>query len=186
MKVLLTSRVLLYHASEFREQTMQLAGLSDKQSAGLFCAMTRLIEQDEKNRLLDIKPDYERFPAERWSKPPTRLFEHHLFTLLNGNPQSIILTAPVLSDQERCIDLPELYRLLTSNRIYSALRGVEIENRTLASLRMSAEVSIQHILDTDGESADLFFLLGLLPGGLIKSEIEHLWQQLMKRLHDGE
>ena len=64
--------------------------------------------------------------------------DHHLFSLFNGNPQSIILTAPVLADQERCIDLPELYRVLTSNKICNLLRGVQIDSRMLASLHMSA------------------------------------------------
>ena len=91
---------------------------------------------------MDLVPDYEMFPNERCKPKPRHISEHHLFTLLNGNPQSIILTAPVLSDQERCIDLPELYRVLTSDKICHLLKGVDIENRMLASLRMSAQVSV--------------------------------------------
>ena len=120
---------------------------------------------------------------EREKAKPKNLHEHHLFSLLNGNPQSIILTAPVLSDQERDIDLPELYRMMTSDKIIGLLRGVEIENRTLASLRMSAHVSIQHILDSDGESADLFFLMGLLPGGLHNEELHEIWEKAIGKLH---
>ena len=36
-------------------------------------------------------------------------------------------------------------------------------------------VSVQNILEARGEAIDLFFLLGLLPGGLIKSEIDVIW-----------
>ena len=44
MKVLLTSRVLLYFAAEFKEESINLQGLKDEQAASLFLRMTRLIE----------------------------------------------------------------------------------------------------------------------------------------------
>lgn len=62
MKVLLTSRDLLYFAAEFKEESICLQGLKDEQAVGLFLRMTRVIEQEEKNRLLDTKPDFDRFP----------------------------------------------------------------------------------------------------------------------------
>ena len=107
-----------------------------------------------------------------------RIHEHHLFSLLNGNPQSIILTAPVLADTERCIDLPELYKMLTSDRIFHKLKDVEDNKKALAPLRLSASVSIQHILETDGDSLDLLFLLSLIPGGITWTALNKLWKKL--------
>ena len=47
--------------------------------------------------LQNTLPDYYKYPDER-GKKYTKLHEHHLFTLLNGIPQSIILVASVLAD----------------------------------------------------------------------------------------
>ena len=84
MKVLLTSRVLLYSAAEFKEETTKLPGLNERQTMKLFFDSTRKVEQDEKNRLLDIKPDPKDYPNEcNWSN---KLHDHHFFRLFNGNP----------------------------------------------------------------------------------------------------
>ena len=86
MKILLTTKILLHFAAEFKEDCFNLQGIKDEQATNLFLKMTRVIEQDERNRLLSIIPDYENFPLEKFRARPNRLHEHHLFRLLNGNP----------------------------------------------------------------------------------------------------
>ena len=76
--------------------------------------------------MLHEKPDYEMYPDERAKQPYKRFHEHHLFTLLNGNPQSIILTAPLLADPEKNLDLVKLYRMLTSDELCSLLKKEQI------------------------------------------------------------
>ena len=43
--------------------------------------------------------------------------EHHLFTLLNGNPQAIIIVAPILIDPENPYDLAGLYEMLLTQKV---------------------------------------------------------------------
>ena len=56
----------------------------------------------------------------------------------------------------------------------------------IASLRLSAQISIQFIKDSDPESMDLFLLLGLLPGGLTPSDLDLLWKKVteLSRIND--
>ena len=56
----------------------------------------------------------------------------------------------------------------------------------IASLRLSAQVSIQFIKDSDPESMDLFLLLGMLPGGVSPSDLDYLWRKVtdVVKLHD--
>ena len=49
----------------------------------------------------------------------------------------------------------------------------------MASLTISAQVSIQFIRENDPESMDLFFLLGMLPGGLSSTELDLLWNKVL-------
>ena len=60
----------------------------------------------------------------------------------------------------------KLYRLLTSQQVFDMLKTDKIEDSMMISLRLSAQVSIQFIQDSDPESMDLFYLLGMLPGGI--------------------
>ena len=88
----------------------------------MFKAMTRELKQSEIQRLLHEKPDFEMYPDERAKQPYRKFHDHHLFTLLNGNPQSIILTAPLLADPEKNLDLVKLYRMLTSDELCNLLK----------------------------------------------------------------
>ena len=42
----------------------------------------------------------------------------------------------------------------------------------------AAQVATQHMVDHDGESSDLFFILSMLPGGVTDSELEQIWKLL--------
>ncbi len=67
------------------------------------------------------------------------LSDHNLFKLLGGNPHAIILAAPLLMK----MDLKSLYQLLNSKEMHEVLKVDGISDSTVASLRMSLEVSIK-------------------------------------------
>ena len=99
LKILLTSQRALGHTKEFKEEKIILSNLSAIQSSNLFKeVMERPLSQDEINTLLATKPDFEKYPDERPKWEYKALHDHHLFTLLDGIPQSIILVASMLSD----------------------------------------------------------------------------------------
>ena len=101
-----------------------------------------------------------------------------MFTLLNGNPQSINLVAPLLADIEKHLDLVHLYRMLTSEVLYNELKKDNVDDCTLASLRISAAVSIRFISESDPETMNLFYLLGMMPGGITPNELDCLWKKI--------
>lgn len=61
------------------------------------------------------------------------------------------------------------------------LKTDKIEDSMMISLRLSAQVSIQFIQDSDPESMDLFYLLGMLPGGIAPHDLDFLWQRILKQ-----
>ena len=123
---------------------------------------------------MKIKPDYENYPQEKGERP-TKLHEHHLFKLLGGNPQSIALITPLLNDPTKNITLVDLYTMLTSNKLCEILKSEEIEDKMMASLRISVQVSVSMINESDPKSMQLFFLLGLLPGGIGVDDLDKIW-----------
>ena len=96
--MIITSRVLLRSTEDFREESIIVSNLTPQHSVVLFKAMTRHIPQNEISKLINCKPDFNRYPDEEEKWPYKNLHDHHLFTLLNGNPQAIILISPLLSD----------------------------------------------------------------------------------------
>ena len=100
LRILMTSQHPLQPSSdfEFSEEIIKLSGLSNIQAVNLFKDVCgRQITQAEINDLLKIKPDKNRYPQEQ-HKTYRSLHEHHLFSLLNGNPQSINFVASQLAD----------------------------------------------------------------------------------------
>ena len=138
LKVLLTSRIRLTPTSEFKEEIIILNSLTNLQSAVLFRSITRDITPKEINALIATQPDFDKYPNEKERWPCKTFHEHHLFTLLNGNPQSIILVAPLLADREKNLDLVRLYRKLTCDELYNLMKEEQIEDSMIASLRLSA------------------------------------------------
>ena len=129
--------------------------------------------------MLKIKPDPTKYPQESQEKL-SKLHEHHLFKLLGGNPQSIILIAPLLDDPLRNMRLVNLYELLTSNQLCEILESEKIEDKMLASLRLSVHVSVKMIEESDPVCMQLFLLLGFLPGGINYEELDKIWVILQK------
>ena len=74
---------------------------------------------------MKIQPDEAKYPQEKNIKPK-QLHEHHLFKLLGGNPQSIVLIAPLLDDPLKNMKLVNLYEILTSNAIAEVLGSESI------------------------------------------------------------
>jgi hypothetical protein len=98
--------------------------------------------------------------------PKTRLKlqEHDLFKRIGGNPQSILLIAPMLNDPQGKISLSELYRIMKSEKINQILDG-DKEGMT-ATMRISMEAAFKRIEQDDEEALDLFFIVSMFPGGI--------------------
>ena len=65
--------------------------------------------------------------------------------------------------------------MLTDDELFKVLSDEGIEEGMLVSLRLSAQLSVQAIQESDPESMDLLYLLGLLPGGIKPNELDYLW-----------
>ena len=84
--------------------------------------MGRSPEQEEINKLLNTHPDKERYKDEQLKLPYRALHEHHLFTLLDGNPQSIILVASLLANPQKKLTLKQVYKDLTDASLFDILK----------------------------------------------------------------
>ena len=142
--------------------------------------MGRTLEQAEINNLLNTKPDYDKYPEEK-NKIYKTWYDHHLFTLLDGNPQSIILVASLCADPQKRLQLKQIYKMLTDSQLFKLLKEEGIEDSNLFSLRLSATLSFQQIEESDPESTDLLDLLGLLPGGISPVDLDYLWGKVTKQ-----
>lgn len=97
--------------------------------------------------------------------------KHHLFQILAGNPHAIILAAPLLLHKT----LKELYQLLNSDRLIEVLKVDGVKDSTVASLCLSLEASIAVLQEKNDErTIGLFFMIGLLPGGIFKNELSQI------------
>ena len=85
--------------------------------------MARELKQEEINKLLKTKPNFEKYPDEERKWPYKKLHEHHLFTLLNGSPQSIILVASLLADLQKKHTLKEIYKMQTDDQLIQNLQN---------------------------------------------------------------
>ena len=143
IKIVLTSRHRLGQGiNEANEEILVLSGITNMQTANLLKKKVhRPITQAEQNALMQITPEYAKYPLEIGLRP-SKLFEHHFFKLLGGNPQSIMLVAPLLSDPKKNLKLVDLYRMLTSNQLCDMLKSEEIEDTMMASLRITVQVSV--------------------------------------------
>jgi len=98
-----------------------------------------------------------------------KLADHHLFRLLSGNPHAIVLSAPLIgTDKMKLIDL---YKTLNSKEMHEILKVDGIENCSMASLRVSLEASVNVLRKDDHESLIVFYLIGLLPGGVNEEQL---------------
>lgn len=94
-----------------------------------------------------------------------------MFEILKGHPHAISLAAPLLQDKR----LKELYGLLNSDEIMNWLENQGIKDDSMGSLKVSMDISIKQLSDTEPQAIRLFYLIGLLPGGCTQSELDLLW-----------
>jgi len=94
-----------------------------------------------------------------------------LFKILSGNPHAIILAAPILIK----MTLKELYLLLNSKEMHEVLKVDGITDSVVASVRVSLEASLKFLERDSPETYRFFFLIGMLPGGILDFELEKLW-----------
>lgn len=59
--------------------------------------------------------------------------------------------------------------------MHDVLKVDGINDSTVASLRLSLEVSIKSLEKENSQSLQFFFLIGLLPGGVYEQEFKDLW-----------
>lgn len=77
--------------------------------------------------------------------------DHHLFTLIGGNPQSILLIAPLLKDPYNNHTLVDLYKMLTSEEMDKILINEQINKHDVmsASMRLTIEAAFKNIAESD-------------------------------------
>ncbi len=136
---------------------------------------TRKIEDSELIELIKYKPEDIMLAADTNHSTTileTNLSKHHLFKLLAGNPHAIILASALLLNKR----LIELYDMLNSEKLHEVLRVDGVTDSTVASLCLSIEVSITVLQKEDTVALSLFYLIGLLPGGIFKDELVRIWK----------
>ena len=103
--------------------------------------------------------------------------EHHqLLQILGGHPQAISLAAALLLDRTP----KELFQLLISKDLIKVLQveglnNEEGEAKSIDSLKVSLDVSIKHLLKRNHDAVKFFSVLGLLPGGALNEDFDHIW-----------
>ena len=91
--------------------------------------------------------------------------------LLGGHPQAISLAAPLLEYKS----LKELFIAFCTSNMMDAL-DVSPDNQNASnSLRVSLELSINHMKNTNPEALTFFAFIGLFPGGVNENEIKQMW-----------
>ena len=126
------------------EELIVVDGLAPRHALNLFNNnANRIISIRETDALMKLKPDASKYPHLKNDKPD-KLYDHHLFKLIGGNPQSILLIAPMLNDPNKSLTLVELYKELTSEKINTILSNENIKSdqqQMTASMRMSIETA---------------------------------------------
>ncbi len=84
-----------------------------------------------------------------------------MFEILKGHPHAISLAAPLLQNKK----LKELYELLNSDEIMNWLENQGIKDTPMSSLKVSMDVSIKQLSETEPQAIKIFWLIGLMPGG---------------------
>lgn len=116
--------------NDHHEDISVIGGLSPKCALNFFKEhANRVISTREQNELMKIKPDLAKYPHLKWEKVE-KLHDHHLFKLIGGNPQSILLVAPMLNDPIKSLSLADLYHLYTSDKMTDLIdSNIEINSQ---------------------------------------------------------
>lgn len=176
VRILLTSRKYINKLEHNQETPYHLYSLTPQASLKLLLEKApREIKNREIEELLTYKipenhPIHQHLPTQGDSE--VSLMNHPFTLLLGGHPQAISLAAPMLENQS----LIELFQeLLKSNILDSLGYGGK---QSYASLRLSLEISIKNMKNTNLQALDLFMFIGLLPGGIKQPELNTLYGSL--------
>lgn len=105
-------------------------------------------------------------------KRKKNLLNHPFTVLLGGHPQAISLAAPLLEYKS----LKELFLAFCNSNMMDALSiSSESQNKN-TSLRVSLELSINHMKNSMADALKLFGFMGLLPGGISEKELTQIWE----------
>jgi hypothetical protein len=146
------------------EQSIELKELEMSHAVELLKMKSpREIEQREIDDLLRVKPN-KMLGFNPMGEQKCGLQNHHMFQILRGHPHAISLAAPLLQNKT----LKELYDILNSDKIMNWLRSQDMkdsEMSSMTSLKVSMDISINQLHETDPLAIKLFWLIGLMPGG---------------------
>jgi hypothetical protein len=171
VKFLFTSRYNIGSFVNNAEKVIELKELPIKYAVQLlFQKAPREINDKEIEELLRIQPE-KRLHSNPMGSRGRGLESHHMFEILKGHPHAISLAAPSLQYKR----LSELYALLNSDSIMDWLEHEGIKDDPMGSLKVSMDLSISQLSAADPEAIDLFWLIGLLPGGCTPRELDLLW-----------
>lgn len=111
------------------------------------------------------------------------LLNHPFIGLLGGHPQAISLIVPLLRDST----LKDLFLTFCDSNMIDVVHENSVLRSQTTSLRVSLELSISSLREKDQEALELFCLIGMLPSGANKDEInqiwgDHSWQKLKNTL----
>lgn len=174
--MLLTSRKFINKLENTKEAPYHLYALAPQTSVQLLLKnVNRKIPESEIKSLLaytipDDHPINEHYPI--IPSEQSTLMTHPLTHLLGGHPQAIALASSMLEFQT----LTEFFEKLLESNIMDAL---DLQGpKSYTSLRISLEISVRHLAETNPEALDLFKLLGLLPGGIKQFDLSEIYGSL--------
>jgi hypothetical protein len=178
VKVLLTSRKALKKLGEHIEVIYTLELMSKDSALKLLISKSpRKIKNDEIKELLDCPiPEESKIGQSlnlqiRLKPHEKNLIDHPFTSLLGGHPQAISLAAPLLRDNS----LKELFIAFCNSNVMDVIDDCSNMRNSQTSLRVSLELSIDRVRQKNTNVLDFFGLVGLLPGGASKEELNELW-----------
>ncbi|CAI2382289.1 unnamed protein product [Moneuplotes crassus] len=102
---------------------------------------------------------------------PKTLLDHPFTLLLGGHPQAISLAAPLLEYKS----LKELFLDFCRSNMMDALEISTDNQNSSTSLRVSLELSINHMKNTNPKALNFFGFIGQFPGGIGEFQITQMW-----------
>ncbi|CAI2386019.1 unnamed protein product [Moneuplotes crassus] len=170
IKVLLTSKIepisYLGGINGVHDSVIRLKPLTPQFSERLLCEKAdKMIAKDERLQLQKREP-------ERIHAGFKNGYQHLFGYLLGGHPITISLAANIYSTN----DLNHLYETLVKSTILNSLTQGTAGDLVVKNLTLSLNLSLK--LYNDKKIYDFFNLMGYLPGGARKEDIDALWQKV--------
>lgn len=101
-----------------------------------------------------------------------RLASHPLLRFLDGHPHAITLAAPLMQDRS----LDEVQALVESGVDELRVQGLPAATRSASdTLAISLQASLEHLRAMDPFAVVCFALVGLMPGGMLATDVDRIW-----------